>query len=505
MTASEVSLPLKARLIVNGEEGGSSNGRQFARENPANVDETVTMADEATLEDARTAIDAARAAFDSNTHGWVSDYKLRERVLYQLAQLVRANAQRLAKVVSLEVGMPMRQAEPHIGAAADVIEFYAGYCSKLYGECMVLPNGSMINLLKEPVGVVGVITPWNFPLTQTARKVAPALAVGCTMVVKPASYTPAATYELVRLLHEAGLPPGVVNCVPGPGRVVGNELVESPKVNKVSFTGETGTGKNILQRAAIDLKRVSLELGGKNPFVMFADADIEAAARSLVFGMYRNAGQACGSTARLLVHQQVHDPFLERVTELTRALRVGSPASRDTDMGPMISRTQEETVLEYIAYGLDAGFDLVTGGNKMTGPVYDSGYFIEPTIFAGVDNSSRLGQEEIFGPVLAVTPFTDDEDAVRLANDVPYGLTAAVWSGDPARSMRVARAIQAGTVWVSDAYTQPPEGIWGGFKQSGMGRELGPYGIDDFVEIKQIYTDGTGLTMKAPYRQVLGD
>ena len=503
MTTQEVTLPLRARLIINGEEAGSGNGRQFARENPAKSSETVTMADEGTLEDVRAAIDAAREVFDTDRHSWVSDYKLRERVLYQAAQLVRANAQRLAKVVSLEVGMPIRQAVPHIGAAADVFEFYAGYCSKLYGEAMVLPNGSMINLIKEPVGVVGVITPWNFPLTQTARKVAPALAVGCTLVAKPASYTPASTYELIRLLHEAGLPPGVVNCVPGPGRVVGNELVENPRIDKVSFTGETATGKNILQRAAIDLKRVSLELGGKNPFVMFADADKEAAARSLVFAMYRNAGQACGSTSRLLVQQDIHEPFLEMVTELTRSLKVGGPASQETDMGPMISKSQEEAVLGYIEYGLDAGFRLVTGGNKVKGPEHDGGYFIEPTIFDGVDNSSRLGQEEIFGPVLSVTPFKDDEEAVHLANDVLYGLTAAVWSGDPARSLRVARAIQAGTVWIGDAYTQPPEGIWGGYKQSGMGRELGPYGIDDFVEVKQIYTDGTGLTMKAPYRQVL--
>ena len=205
------------------------------------------------------------------------------------------------------------------------------------------------------------------------------------------------------------------------------------------------------------------------------------------------------------MQDDIHGPFLDRVTALTTSLRVGDPASTETDMGPMISQSQEETVLEFVEYGLDAGFRLVAGGNKMKGAGLDKGYFIEPTIFDDVDNSSRLGQEEIFGPVLAVTPFKDDDEAVELANDVAYGLTAAVWSGDPAKSLRVARAIQAGTVWINDSYTQPPEGIWGGYKQSGMGRELGPYGIDEFVEIKQIYTDGTGLTTKAPYRQVLGD
>ena len=265
MTTQDVTLPLAARLIIDGEVSGSGSGRQFPRENPANIEETVTLAEEGTLEDIRAAVDVARDVFDTDRDSWVSDYKLRERVLYQTAQLMRANGDRLAKVVSLEVGMPMRQAIPHVGAAADVFEFYAGYCSKLYGESMILPNGSIINLLKEPVGVVGLITPWNFPLTQTARKVAPALAVGCTMVAKPASYTPAATYELIKLLHEAGVPAGVVNCVPGPGRVVGNELVENSGIDKISFTGETGTGKNILQRAAVDLKRVSLELGGKKP------------------------------------------------------------------------------------------------------------------------------------------------------------------------------------------------------------------------------------------------
>ncbi|RMF89736.1 MAG: aldehyde dehydrogenase [Nitrospinota bacterium] len=501
--SAEVSLPLQARLIINGEETGASNGRQFARENPANTSETVTVAAEATLDDVRAAIDAAREAFDSNKANWVSDYKLRERVLYTTAQLLRAQTPRLAKVVSLEVGMPMRQAIPHIGAAAGVFEFYAGYCSKLYGESLFLPNGSLITLIKEPVGVVGMITPWNFPLTQTARKVAPALAVGCTLVAKPASYTPASTYELVKLLHEAGLPPGIVNYISGPGSVVGNELVENPKIDKVSFTGETTTGKQILQKASQDLKRVSLELGGKNPFIAFADVDIEAAARSLVFGMYRNAGQACGSTSRLLVQKEIHDTLLSRVVELTQALRVGNPASEETDMGPMISQSQEKTVLEYIKSGLDSGFKLVIGGHKLSGPEYDNGYFVAPTIFDEVDNSSKLAQEEIFGPVLAVTSFTDEAEAIRLANDVTYGLTAAVWSGDPARALRVARQVRAGTVWVWDAYTQPVEGIWGGYKQSGMGRELGPYGIDDFVEIKQIYTDGTGLTMKPAYRQVI--
>jgi betaine-aldehyde dehydrogenase len=500
-----LQLPLSCPLLINGEEGKAGSGRRFARENPADVRQIATMAEEGTQEDARAGIDAARAAFDGNTGNWIYNYKLREQVLTRTAALVRANADRLARVVSLEVGMPMRQAVPHIGATADIFEFYAGLAGKIYGESFTLPTGSMINLVKEPVGVVGMITPWNFPLTQTARKVAPALAAGCTIVIKPASYTPAATYELIKLIHETGLPKGVLNLVPGPGKVVGAELIASKKVDKISFTGETGTGKQIGAQAGMEVKRVSLELGGKAPYVIFDDADVEAAARAAIFGMFRNAGQACGATTRLLVQQGIHDRFLGRVAELTRKIEVGAPSSPSTDMGPLISANQERVVQEYIQYGVAKGFRLVTGGKKLSGGAYDHGYYVEPTIFDHVDNASRLGQEEIFGPVVAVTTFRDEAEAVELANAVDFGLVAGVWSADYPRAMRVARKIRAGTVWIWDNYAQPVEGIWGGYKQSGMGRELGYHGLNDFLEVKQIFTDGTGLAMKPPYGQVIKD
>ena len=478
---------------------------EFARENPANIRETATLAEEGTQEDARAAIDAARTAFDSNVGNWIYNYKLREQVLFRTARLMRENADRLARVVSLEVGMPMRQAVPHIGAAADIFEFYAGLAGKLYGESFTLPSGSMINLVKEPIGVVGMITPWNFPLTQTARKVAPALAAGCTLVIKPASYTPAATYELVKLIQQTGIPKGVVNLVPGPGNVVGAEIIASKKVDKISFTGETGTGKRIGAQAGMEVKRVSLELGGKAPYVIFDDADVEAASRAAIFGMFRNAGQACGATTRLLVQEGIHKHFIERVVELTRKIEVGHPSKPSTDMGPLISSNQEKVVQEFIQYGVDKGFRLLTGGHKLKGDGYDQGYYVEPTIFDGVDNASRLGQEEIFGPVVAVTTFHDEAEAVELANAVDFGLVAGVWSADYPRALRVARKIRAGTVWIWDNYAQPVEGIWGGYKQSGMGRELGYHGLNDFIEIKQIFTDGTGLAMKPPYGQVIKD
>jgi betaine-aldehyde dehydrogenase len=504
MAADEaLRLPLSCPLIINGEEGKAGSGRRFARENPADKREVATLAEEGTQEDARAAIDAARRAFDSNVGNWIYNYKLREQVLFRTARLVRENADRLGRVVSLEVGMPMRQAVPHIAAAADIFEFYAGLAGKLYGESFTLPSGSMINLVKEPVGVVGMITPWNFPLTQTARKVAPALAAGCTIVIKPASYTPAATYELVKLIQQTGIPKGVLNLVPGPGPVVGAELIVSKKVDKISFTGETGTGKRIGAQAGNEVKRVSLELGGKAPYVIFDDADVEASARAAIFGMFRNAGQACGATTRLLVQEGIHERFLARVKELTRKLEVGHPSKPSTDMGPLISSNQEKVVQEFIQYGVDKGFRLVTGGHKLSGDGYEHGYYVEPTIFDGVDNASRLGQEEIFGPVVAVTTFRDEAEAIELANAVDFGLVAGVWSADYPRAMRVARRIRAGTVWIWDNYAQPVEGIWGGYKQSGMGRELGYHGLNDFLEIKQIFTDGTGLAMKPPYGQVI--
>jgi betaine-aldehyde dehydrogenase len=496
-------LPLYCPLVINGEEGKAANGRQFTRENPADIRQLATIAEQGTAADARAAIDAARVAFDRNVGNWISNYKLREHALFCTARLIRDNADRLARVVSLEVGMPIRQAVPHVAAAADIFEFYAGLAGKIYGESFTLASGSMINVVKEPVGVVGLVTPWNFPLTQTARKVAPALAAGCTVVIKPASYTPAASYELVKLMLQTGLPKGVLNLVPGPGQVVGSAIIVNKKVDKISFTGETGTGKAIAAQAATEVKRISLELGGKAPYLIFDDADVEAAARAAVFGMFRNAGQACGATTRLLVQEGIHDRLLARVVELTRKIEVGHPSRQSTDMGPLISGSQERVVQGYIKLGLDAGFDLVTGGHKLSGDGYDHGYYVEPTIFDRVDNASKLSQEEIFGPVVTVTTFRDESEAVDLANAVEFGLVAGVWSADYPRAMRVARRIRAGTIWIWDNYAQPVEGIWGGYKQSGMGRELGYHGLNDFLEVKQIFTDGTGLTMKPPYGQVI--
>lgn len=492
------SFPLRVFPVIQGEDVRRAGADVQTRENPARPSEPVTQAEQATVAEARAACAAARAAFDGDVSGWVGNARLREQVLRRTAALLRDHAKELARVVSLEVGMPLRQAQPHVQAAADVFDFYAGYATKVYGETLFLPNGSLVALVKEPVGVVGMVLPWNFPLTQAARKLAPAFAAGCTAVVKPAVYTAASTFALVRMLQAAGAPPGVINFVAGPGAQVGQELVDNPQVDKLSFTGSTENGVRIGERAARTMKRVSLELGGKNPMLVFADADLDAAAAGMVFGNFRNAGQACGATSRLLVEESVAEPLLQRITALLGSLRLGDPLSLETDLGPLISRGQRDAVLGFISEARGQAH-LRCGGTAGAG----DGYFVAPTVFMDVDPQSRLWREEVFGPVLAARSFHAEDEALRLANDSPFGLTASVYTTDSARGLRMARRLQAGTVWLGDAYTQPVEGIWGGFKHSGIGRELGPHGLLDFVEVKQVYLDGIGGSSRPHYAQVL--
>ena len=495
--------PYRVHLHVGGETRTSSRGGTYEREDPADARDVVTVTDEGTVEEMREAVAAARRAFDGDPAVWVANTALRRDVLIKTAARIRAEAEALAEMVSFEVGMPMRQARPHVAAAADVFDFYAGYVGKSYGESMQLANGSLISLLREPVGVVGMIVPWNFPLTQAARKLAPALGVGCTAVVKPSPYTCASTFELVRYLVEAGAPPGVINFVPGAAPEIGGELASNPDVDKLSFTGSTRVGVIVQQAAAASMKRVSLELGGKNPFLLFADADLDAAANSLVFGMFRNSGQACGSVSRLLVHESVQREFVFRITRMVKALAIGSPRDPKVSLGPVVAAAQEKVILAYLERARQAGQRIVCGGEKLTGAGYEHGYFVAPTIVEDVAPDSELAQHEVFGPVLSVIPFRDDDEAVAIANGTPYGLTAAIWTSDMPRALRVSRRVRAGTVWHNDTYQQSPEGIWGGFKMSGTGRELGPHGLTDMTEVKELYSDGTGLRMKPHYAQVL--
>ena len=500
---STSTLPYRVHLHIGGETRATSQGGSYEREDPSDTRQIVTVADEGSVEEMREAIAAARRVFDGDPARWRDNTALRRRVLIGTAAAIRANAEPLAEMVSREVGMPIRQARPHVAASADVFDFYAGYVGKTYGETMQLPNGSLISLLREPVGVVGMIVPWNFPLTQAARKLAPALGVGCTAIVKPSPYTCASTFELVRFLEQAGAPAGVVNFVPGARPEIGGELAAHRDVDKLSFTGSTRVGVVVQQAAAASMKRVSLELGGKNPFLLFADADLDAAANSLVFGMFRNSGQACGSVSRLLVQRTVHRAFVDKVTAIVARLRIGAPRDPGIALGPVVSAPQEKVILGYLERARAAGQQILCGGVKLDGTEHAHGYFIPPTIVDDVAPDSELAQHEVFGPVLSVLPFRDDEEAVALANGTPYGLTTAIWTGDGARALRIGRAVKAGTIWLNDTYEQNPEGIWGGFGMSGTGRELGPHGLADMTEVKEIYTDGTGLKMKSHYGQVL--
>ncbi|WP_338598464.1 aldehyde dehydrogenase family protein [Sulfolobus tengchongensis] len=478
---------IEAKSIINGEEIKSD--QYYYRECPYDTERIVTKTHLASIDDLKNAVDVAREVFDNDKYNWVTDYKQRDRILFKIAEKIREESQTFVELLMDEIGMPLRQAKAHVNASADIFEYYAGFGSKLYGNMKFLPNGDLVQLVKEPVGVVGAITPWNFPLTQSARKIAPALAVGCTIVWKPASYTSAISYHLAKIIMSTGIPKGVINMVLGPGEKIGSELVKNSKVDKISFTGETTTGKWIMQEASKDLKRISLELGGKNPLILFKDANLNQAIRGLMFGMFRNAGQACGATTRLIVEEDISSQVENLIVESVKKLKLGNPRLEDTDIGPLVSKSQENKVLSYIEIGTKEGYKLLIGGKKATGNGLEKGYFVEPTVFSNVDNKSKIAQEEIFGPVLVIMYFKTDDEAVSLANDVTYGLTASIWTNDYRKALKISRKIKAGSVWINDAYTQPSEGLWGGYKQSGIGRELGLQGIEDFVEVKMIYSN----------------
>jgi aldehyde dehydrogenase (NAD+)/betaine-aldehyde dehydrogenase len=394
----------------------------------------------------------------------------------------------LARILSLEMGKPIREATVEVALAADVFDYYAGLALDVKGQAITNYVPDAVGLvLKEPVGVVGIITPWNFPLLLCTWKLAPSLAVGCTNVLKPSTFSPCTTYELGRIVTEAGAPPGVVNVVTGPASVVGEKIAASPAVDKVAFTGSTETGRRIMQLAASNVKKISLELGGKSPNIVFADANLEAAAWGALFGIYLNAGQVCQAGSRLLVQQEVHDAFLERFMALTGTLKAGDPLDESTSLGPLVSEEQLRKVEGYVQAGRQEKAKLLKGGQRITGDGFDRGLFYEPTVFDQVDNRMKIAQEEIFGPVLSVIPFREPEEALRIANETMYGLAAAIWTNDLNRALKFVKGIKAGSVWVNSYHTA---GIlhmpFGGYKASGIGRELGQEGMEIFLETKSV-------------------
>ncbi len=474
------------QMLIDGQWVNAKSGKTFERLSPANgqLVGTYPLAD---TEDVDAAVDAARRVFDSGT--WSNaPAKTRHDVLRKVADLLRANIAPMATLLAQEVGKPLNMAMGEVAMAADVYEYYAGLTLDLHGEAITQYAPDAVGLtVHEPVGVVGVITPWNFPLLLLSWKVAPALAAGCTIVAKPAQLTPGTTIELGRLVLEAGAPAGVMNVVTGPGSKIGNHIAEHPKIDKIAFTGSTEVGRSVMRAAAGTIKKISLELGGKSPNIVFPDAPIDAAVAGAFFGIYLNTGQVCQAGSRLPIHESIKDEFMEKLVNFTKTVKLGDPLDPNTTMGPIVDQNQFNTVEHYVEAGKQEGAKVVVGGSRPKGNGLEQGFFYEPTIFDGVRNDMTIAQEEIFGPVLSVMTFKDVDEAIALANDTMYGLAAAVWTRDLNTALKAAKGIRAGTVWVNSYHTAGlPFMPYGGYKQSGIGRELGRHGLMEYLETKAI-------------------
>jgi aldehyde dehydrogenase (NAD+) len=472
------------QLFINGTWRPPLSGETYSPINPA-TEEPVAEVGKGDERDIDAAVTAARKAFDEGPWPRMSPHE-RGRIVWKLGDLIQQNLDEMARLESLCTGKTLFDSgKVEIPFAAEVFRYYAGWASKIHGETLQLRENAFTFTLRHPVGVVGAIVPWNFPFLLSSWKIAPALAAGNTMVLKPASQTPLTALKFAELCQEAGLPEGVFSVVTGPGGKVGMALVKDPRVDKIAFTGSTDVGKQIMREAAGTLKRLSLELGGKSPNIVFADADMEAAVRGAMTGIFYNKGEVCAAGSRLFLDERIHDEFMGKLTDRVKGLKVGDPMDKATRMGPVVSKQQMDTVLGYIDAGKREGARLVAGGSR----VGSKGYFIEPTIFDGVTNRMKIAREEIFGPVLSVIPFKSVEDGLAEGNATTYGLAAAVWTRDVAKALKAAKAIRAGTVWVN-AYNLFDAALpFGGFKESGFGREMGSAGLDHYTEVKSVWVD----------------
>ena len=467
-------------LFIDGQHVKPAGGEYSNDIDPA-TEEVIAAVALGGKADVDVAVRAARAALKVWGGMRAAD---RGRILMRAADLIEQHAEELIQIESRDAGKPLASVKRQdMPAVIDTLRYYAGWCDKITGLVVPARPDAVTYTVREPVGVVGAIIPWNFPMMIGMWKIAPALACGCTMVVKPAEITPLSMLRIAELLLEAGLPPGVFNVVTGKGSVVGDALVQHPDVNKVTFTGSPGVGRGILQGAASNFKRVTLELGGKSANIIFADANLDRAARNAASGIFFNAGQVCSAGSRVLVERSAYDEVVDRLVARAKTIKVGSPDAPDTTMGPVISASQMQTVLKYIDIGKSEGASAVIGGARLE----QKGYYVQPTIFAKVAHEMRISQEEIFGPVLSVIPFDNEQDALRIANGTAYSLAAGVWSADISRVHRMAAGLRAGTVWINTYGYTDVRLPWGGSGESGFGREHGEAALENFTEPKAVW------------------
>jgi len=474
---------VRTDLFINNEWRPAASGKRFPVENPA-TEEVIAEVALGDAADVDNAVGAARACFDSDSWRGLSARK-RGRLLARTADLLEARLDEFARLETAHNGKTLFESKIELTMTVNTLRYYGGWADKITGDTLPVEGPFFCYTTREPVGVVGAIVPWNFPLNIASWKFAPALAAGCAVILKPASETPLTALAMAELILEAGFPPGAFNVVPGGGSTAGAALVRHPDVDKISFTGSTDVGRQIMRMAADSNKRVTLELGGKSPNIVFADADLPAAVKGAQTGIFYGKGEVCAAGSRLLVEERVHDQFVEQLAAGAKKLTPGDPLDKNTRMGALVSRKQQETVLSYIKKGVAEGATIVAGGNAVH--PNGKGYYVEATVVDGVTAEMTIAREEIFGPVLAVLTFKDFDEAIRLGNRSMYGLAAGIWTKDVQKAHRAARAIRAGTVWINSYNFYDSGAPFGGFKASGFGRDLGRDALDGYLETKTVW------------------
>lgn len=471
----------QTQCFIGGQWTPAKSGKTFQTINPA-TEEVIAEVAEGDAADINQAVSAARQALEQGP--WKTmDARDRGRLMYKLADAIEEEAEELAALETLDNGKPIRDSRAaDLPLTIDVLRYYAGFADKIHGQTIPVRGNYFTYTKREPVGVVGQIIPWNFPMLMTAWKWGPALAAGCTIVMKPAEQTPLTCLRMARIAQKVGIPDGVINVVPGFGETAGASIVKHPGVDKVAFTGEHRTAQIIMRDASQTLKRLTFELGGKSPNIVFADADLDAAAQGAHFGLYFNQGQCCCAGSRLFVQEKIYDQFVDKLAGMNKTRRVGDPFDDETEQGPQVDQAQFDKIMHYINLGKKEGAECRSGGAR----VGDRGYFIEPTLFTNVKDEMTIAKDEIFGPVLSVLKFKDVDEIVNRANNTTFGLAAAVWTRDVTKAHRLANEIKAGTVWVNCYDVFDAGAPFGGFKMSGMGRELGEKGLDAYTETKTV-------------------